>query len=618
MAENYEYLYSGGSSTLDPTYGDLFTGYRLSAGSIGAPTSPQTADQIREVSSRLNEGMKSVELSVIQPEIFDTIPKQHLQEINRLSKLTGSETSVHAPIIDPAGFSKEGWSEVERQNAERQILSVVERSHELNPNGNIPVTIHSSGLPGAEYAQNLPVKREIQERIKRGELPPSAAEEAAMIAVNRETGQMEPLKLERRYYPERTGEQILTPREEIDMVNNSRWQNNLIQIEQFKKMSDDLRETALPVFRQYEIKVKSGIPLTPAEKGTYESARQKLMQSEHFLGDVEAAVRGYYSTAYKHSDPTMQIKTKEGKTVEVETRKILEVASEPWRDFRKRYEGGKFDSTADLVEAKAQAMRSLLDGLSEVRPNTFVPIEEFAIDKASTTLGNVAFDSFKKYGNSAPLISIENVPVGMAISRAEDLKKLIVESREKFVDNAVKNGISKSEARRQAEKLIGATWDVGHINLLRKGGFGKEKIIEETKKIAPYVKHVHLTDNFGFADTHLPIGMGEVPTKEMMKELEKAGYSGKQIVEAGGFVAQFKTSPHPYVLEALGSPLYSAYMQPFWNQVRGTSGNYSAGYGTMLPEQHFSMYGAGFTTLPTELGGQLPGKQSRFSGTPTE
>ncbi len=159
---------------------------------------------------------------------------------------------------------------------------------------------------------------------------------------------------------------------------------------------------------------------------------------------------------------------------------------------------------------------------------------------------------------------------------------------------------------------------MGHINLLRKGGFGKEKIIEETKKIAPYVKHVHLTDNFGFADTHLPIGMGEVPTKEMMKELEKAGYSGKHIVEAGGFVAQFKTSPHPYVLEALGSPLYSAYMQPFWNQARGTYGSYSAGYGTMLPEQHFSMYGAGFSTLPTELGGQLPGKQSRFSGTPTE
>jgi len=28
------------------------------------------------------------------------------------------------------------------------------------------------------------------------------------------------------------------------------------------------------------------------------------------------------------------------------------------------------------------------------------------------------------------------------------------------------------------------------------------------------------------------------------------------------------------------------------------------------------MYGSGFTTMPVELGGQMPGSQSRFGGTP--
>jgi hypothetical protein len=37
----------------------------------------------------------------------------------------------------------------------------------------------------------------------------------------------------------------------------------------------------------------------------------------------------------------------------------------------------------------------------------------------------------------------------------------------------------------------------------------------------------------------------------------------------------------------------------------------------MLPEQHFSMYGSGFSTLPAEVGGEAKGR-SRLSGTPME
>jgi hypothetical protein len=35
-----------------------------------------------------------------------------------------------------------------------------------------------------------------------------------------------------------------------------------------------------------------------------------------------------------------------------------------------------------------------------------------------------------------------------------------------------------------------------------------------------------------------------------------------------------------------------------------------------MPEKHFSIYGGGFSGLPQELGGQIAGTQSRFSGTP--
>jgi hypothetical protein len=248
----------------------------------------------------------------------------------------------------------------------------------------------------------------------------------------------------------------------------------------------------------------------------------------------------------------------------------------------------------------------------------YVPVEEFALDKAAKTVSNIAFKSFEQFKENAPLIALENWNPNIAFSRADGMRSLIDKSREMFVEKAVESKkMSREKAEMMAEKLIGVTWDVAHINLMRKHGFTEKDIIEETEKIAPYVKHMHIVDNFGFNDSHLPIGMGNVPFKKIMEEMEKAGYSGKMISEAAGFVQHFKTSPHPYELEALGSPVYYSGGSSFAEN-RGTFGGYFTGYGTFLPEQHFSMYGGGFSNLPSELGGKVQGKQGNFSGAPME
>jgi len=70
----------------------------------------------------------------------------------------------------------------------------------------------------------------------------------------------------------------------------------------------------------------------------------------------------------------------------------------------------------------------------------------------------------------------------------------------------------------------------------------------------------------------------------------------------------------PY--HAIGSPIYSMEMAPYWNQAYGTRGAYFAYPMAHMPEKHFSTYGSGFSSLPEELGGQIPGSQSRFAGTP--
>ena len=49
---------------------DFYINHRL----LGATTSPQTANQIQEASSRLNAGVKHVELELISPDLFDSVP----------------------------------------------------------------------------------------------------------------------------------------------------------------------------------------------------------------------------------------------------------------------------------------------------------------------------------------------------------------------------------------------------------------------------------------------------------------------------------------------------------------------------------------------------------------
>jgi len=195
---------------------------------------------------------------------------------------------------------------------------------------------------------------------------------------------------------------------------------------------------------------------------------------------------------------------------------------------------------------------------------------------------------------------------------------MIKKSREKFVEKAIDDGTSKSEAERQAEKLIGATWDVGHINMIRKFGYGKEQLLEETRKIAPFVKHVHLSDNFGLEHTELPMGMGNVPIKEEMEILNKFNKQAKKIVETGGWFQHFQTNPFRKTLEAFGSPIYSTEMSPRWEQLSGVTSSYLGGLGEINPPTHHSYFGSGFQNLPVELGGSIGGGRNRLSGTPME
>ena len=74
-------IYQGGDSSLNPSYGSVFTGYRTGAGELGLSTDPRTANILQEVSSKLSSGVKNIEVEAVSPEVFDAIPKQQLKDL---------------------------------------------------------------------------------------------------------------------------------------------------------------------------------------------------------------------------------------------------------------------------------------------------------------------------------------------------------------------------------------------------------------------------------------------------------------------------------------------------------------------------------------------------------
>src|SRR3989338_3131090 len=120
---------------------------------LGAPTSPQTANQIAEATARLNAGVFGVDLALIDERLFEQIPKQHFKEVDRLMKLTGAKATIHGPIVDLAGFSAgEGgarWDEDNRIQTEKKLKYYMDMAHETDSKGNTPINFHiNTGLPG--------------------------------------------------------------------------------------------------------------------------------------------------------------------------------------------------------------------------------------------------------------------------------------------------------------------------------------------------------------------------------------------------------------------------------------------------------------------------------------
>ena len=601
-------FYESNYSLMPPAYGSSPVGYQIPASQIGLATDSRTSNQIQEVQKKLRTGTKTIEISPsLEVYNFDSIPKDHFKEINRLKKLAGIDLTFHGPMVEPSGFNQRAgsWDESQRVQAENQLYQSIVRGHDLDPDGNLVITFHTSyGIP--ETNPKMKGKKE-GEDLSLG-----------VAYIDEDSGRVGFIKEEQMYL---LGKK-LEPDKIIENVNGRNWSgslgvinNVLIRTKQYAGDIGDIGRDELKGLELYknnpdaykkfieDIAKKSNDLANIANRKI-----ERLAEAEIDIKDAYNRLNEQFNLAYKNAE-------KEKRTND------LDLLNRYKQDVQKTIEKNK-DNPLMFLEFREQVSKGIQTLNRITPPLLFKPLRKFALEKGAETYANVAFKAYQKFGDTAPIISIENPPAGTAaLSSGEDLKAMVKETRDRFVDLAISKGnMSKSQAKEQAEKLIGATWDVGHINMIRKYGYGDEDIIKETEKIAKFVNKVHLSDNFGMEHTELPMGMGNVPAKEMLAIISKYNDKVKKISETGGAWYQFfKKEPLMEQFSNFNSQIYSAQGSPTWNDPKGMMGSYFSGIGNIFPDQHFSSYGAGFSALSPELQGQgQGGERSRFAGTPAE
>ena len=538
---------------------------------LGASVSPM-GSQLMTTNTAINWGLQNLEVNLgtgmdfRQAGHLAQLGKIERDELIRLAKLNKVNLSVHAPLLSPEGVvgsgGPSGFSEVARIKNEREFENTLDFADKIGRQTgrkHVPVTIHSSAAPIGN-----PMPNEI------------------IYAVNKETGDIVPIQKK----------EVAYPKEYFDRFG-----------------------------------LKEGVDYTPVKgkpglyylypKGELKMIGKKQLESIKY----EEAHTDYWIEHYKEQLKMAGLQP---------TDNLLKLKNEAKKlggDVLNLYKN--YESLVDQrknLEAQIMNLRKKYEKDGQIQ--ILATSDEYAKEKMKKTFVELGLKAYEK--PSKPMIVIENFYPEYTQSEPTKLAKTIEEIRQELAERLVKEkGLSKSQAIREAKELVGMNVDIGHLNLWKKyinpktgKPYTNKEIIEWVNKVYPYIKHVHVTDNWGDLDAHLPVGWGNAPVNEFIDALRKKGWKGRAILETfgtpqyggtGGFgVAQSMYS--------LGVPLVPG--GPGWEMAEGTY--FQAGYafttGPILPDVNFQTYGVGFSGLPYATGAQIGGGNTKpgqkFSGTP--
>ncbi len=264
----------------------------------------------------------------------------------------------------------------------------------------------------------------------------------------------------------------------------------------------------------------------------------------------------------------------------------------------------------------------------ETLDKRFVPYDSIIPKLAAEGIAKAAMFSYKNT-ESKPVILVENpMSPEMSLSNPAETAEAVKIAREEFAKNLQEqNHVSQREAQRISSELIGINLDVGHLNVFKsyinpKTGqlYSDKDIVEMAKSASDYLKRYHLNDNMGNKDSHLPLGQGTAPIKEVYDAMMDKGLDVPAIMEVFGGLGGLEAGT-VQSLQYMGAPLYGnlpyvslpSYLgQPYSSIV----GDYSS-YSNLGLKQDMFSYGGFSNIFPSVGGGYMDNKgNSSFSGAP--
>ena len=256
----------------------------------------------------------------------------------------------------------------------------------------------------------------------------------------------------------------------------------------------------------------------------------------------------------------------------------------------------------------------------------FVPYDQKAPEIAAKGIVKAAMFSYNNT-QSKPMILVENpMSPEMSLSNPKDTAAAVKIAREEFArELQEKKHLSLREAERISSNLIGINLDIGHINVFKSylnpqtgQPYSDKDIVEMAKSAGDYLKRYHLNDNMGNRDSHLPLGQGNAPIKEVYDAMMDKGLDVPAIMEVFGGLGGLESGTIQS-LQYMGAPLYGnlpyvsmpAYFAQPYSSIIGDFSSYSD---LGLKDDFFSYNGFG-ELFPVVGGGYMTDKgNSRFPG----
>lgn len=299
---NYELndIYQPGYSKFKPGEDSPYLGKQgmIPASEIGLTTDPRMANQIAALSTALNQGVSVMEIGTLSPQVFETIPKQHFAEMRRKAKLANAQLTFHAPIqgTDPSGFGQRGYEESNRLAVERQLKDVIDKIAVVDEKGNMPITIHGSNTAGSNWKY---ITDENGKRVKKQEM---------LVAVDKQTGQLTPLKEEIQYTPEglmteqgNFGKGVkMSPEEALRSHNSTKWRKDIDGVLFEKETADRILSEIYPIAGRDYLMIKSG---QKKMKDYYPEQREQILKvqtADSHIHQAELLVQNIFDNAYQY------------------------------------------------------------------------------------------------------------------------------------------------------------------------------------------------------------------------------------------------------------------------------------------------------------------------------